>query len=456
MNILIVGAGIVGFNLAQELSHEGHDISIIDADAQKIKVISEKLDVLAIQGNGCLPSTLLQARIRDAEMVIAVTDKDEINLMVCFLAHKFDVKERFARLRNMELTGASQVFKPQELFVDHAINPAEIIIDSIIKIIKTPGAINVAEFAQGQILFRGFDVPADAPLAGKSIEEIRELCEMNSFLVVAIVREGKLIIPKYENRIEAGDKIYVLMDDDFLPLVLPMLNRKADEIQKVIIYGASRIAVNLARELDEFIDDVSIIEPDLGKANEAAGILEHATVLHGSGTDPDLFNDINMKDADLFLSLSKDDEMNILSALLAKKHGARRAVVITSDPDYLPILDSIGMDVTINPRLITVSEILKHLRKGQVVNLYKLVEGEAEVLEIVPNADSAAVGKRINQLHMPEQSIIGAVLRKDGEMIIPGGSTEILEGDTVIVVTLPDCIGKIEKIFGKKTSFLSG
>ncbi len=455
MNILIVGAGIVGFNLAQELSHEGHDISIIDADAGKIQRISEKLDVLAIRGNGCLPSTLIQARIRDAEMVIAVTDKDEINLMVCFLAQKFEVKERFARLRNMELTGESQVFKPQELFVDHAINPAEIIIDSIIKIIKTPGAVNVAEFANGQIFFRGFDVPEDAPLAGKSIEEIREVCELNAFLVVAIVRKGKMIIPKYENRILAGDKIYVLVDHDFLPLVLPMLNRQADEIQKIIIYGAGRVAVNLARELDKFISDVSIIEPSLEKANEAADALEHTVILHGSGTDPDLFNDINMQDADMFLALSNDDEMNILSALLAKKHGAKRAAVITNDPDYLPILDSIGMDVTINPRLITVSEILKHLRKGQVVNLYKLIEGEAEVLEIVTTAESAAVGKRINQLKMPEQSIIGAILRENGEMVVPRGATDILEGDTVIVVTLPDCIGKIEKIFGKKSSLLS-
>ncbi len=455
MNILIVGAGIVGFNLAQELSHEGHDISIIDADPEKIKLISEKLDVLAVRGNGCLPSTLIQGRIRDAEMVIAVTDKDEINLMVCFLAHKFEVKERFARLRNMELTGESQIFKPEELFVDHAINPAEIIIDSILKIIKTPGAVNVAEFANGQIFFRGFDVPADAPLAGKTIEEIREVCELNAFLVVAIVREGKMIIPKYENRIQAGDKIYVLVDHDFLPLILPMLNRQVDEIQKIIIYGASQIAVHLARELNEFISDVSIIEPSLEKANEAADTLEDTVILHGSGTDPDLFNDINMKDADLFLALSNNDEMNILSALLAKKHGAKRAAVITNDPDYLPILDSIGIDVTINPRLITVSEILKHLRKGQVVNLYKLIEGEAEVLEIVISAESAAAGRLINQLHMPEHSIIGAVLRVDGEMVVPGGSTEILEGDTVIVVTLPDCIGKIEKIFGKKSSFFS-
>jgi trk system potassium uptake protein TrkA len=264
-----------------------------------------------------------------------------------------------------------------------------------------------------------------------------------------------LIIPKYENRIQAGDKIYVLVDHDFLPLVLPMLNKQADEIQKIIIFGASGVAVNLARELHEFIGDVSIIEPSMEMANEAADALEHTTILHGSGTDPDLFNDINMKDADLFLALADDDEMNILSALLAKKHGAKRAVVITNDPDYLPILDSIGMDVTINPRLITVSETLKYLRKGQVANLYKLVEGEAEVLEIVPTTDSAAIGKRINQLNMPEQSIIGAVLRKGGEMVVPGGATEILEGDTVIVVTLPDCISKIEKIFDKKSSFFS-
>lgn len=455
MNILIVGAGIVGFNLAQELSHEGHDISIIDSDSEKIKVISEKLDVLAIRGNGCLPSTLIQGRILDAQMVIAVTDKDEINLMVCFLAHKFDVKETFARLRDMELTGESQVFKPKELHVDHAINPAEIIVDSVLKIIKTPGAINVAEFAEGQILFRGFDVPEDAPLAGKTIAEIREVSELNAFLVVAIVRDGKMIIPKYENRIMARDKIYVLVDHDFLPLVLPMLNKQSNEIQKVIIFGANPVTIHLAKELDEFISDVSIIEPSLDKANEAADTLEHTTILHGSGTDPDLFNDINMKDADLFLALSNDDEMNILSALLAKKYGAKRAVVITNDPDYLSILDSIGMDVTINPRLITVSEILKHLRKGQVVNLYKLVDGEAEVLEIVVTPKSAAIGKRINQLNMPEHSIIGAVLREDGEMVVPGGSTEIMEGDTVIVVTLPDSIVKIEKIFSKKSSFLS-
>jgi len=454
MKILIVGAGIVGFNLAQELSQEGHDISIIDDDREKIKVISDRLDVLAVRGNGCLPSILVQAQIKDADMVISVTDKDEINLMVCFLAHKFGIPKRFARLRNMELTGTEKIFSPEELFVDFAINPAEIIIDSLSKIIQTPGAINVAEFAEGAILLRGFDVSEDAPLAGKTIKEIRPVCEMNSFMVVALIRNGVTIIPKYEDTIQAGDKVYIVVEKEFLPLVLPMINKKMEAIHKVIIFGANRISIDLANELRKFVQDISIIEPDLDQANVAANQLEDTVILHGSGTDPDLFNDINVQDAELFLALSNDDEMNILSALLAKKHGAKRAVVITNDPDYLPILDSIGMDVTINPRLITVSAILKHLRKGTVANVYKLVENQAEVIEIVTEAESAAVGKKINELKMPPDVILGAILRA-GEMIVPGGSTEIMAHDTVIIATLPQCINKVEKIFGKKTGLFS-
>ncbi len=455
MNILIVGAGIVGFNLAQELSHEGHNISIVDDDSHRIKLISDKLDVLAIHGNGCFPSVLIKAKIRDAEMVISVTDKDEINLMVCFLAHKFNIPQKFARLRSLELTGETKVFHPQELFVDHAINPGEIIIDNIQKIIKTPGAVNVANFAEGEILLRGFDVTETAPLANKIIHEIRDLCEFNSFLVVSIVRDGNLIIPKYEDKICAGDKIYILVHRDFLPLVLPMFNKTADEIQKVIMFGANSISIHLAKALENSIRDVSIIEPNLENANWAADELESTVILHGTGTDPDLHNDINMQDADLFLSLSDDDELNILSALLGKKHGAKRVVVITQDPDYLPILDSIGMDITINPRLITISAILSHLRKGQVVNVHKLIEEEAEVLEIVTTSESAAVGKAINQLKMPQEAIIGSILR-NGEMIVPSGKTIIEAGDTVILVTLPNSIEKIEKIFGRKTSFFLG
>ena len=452
MRILIVGAGVVGNNLAQELSHEGHDIAIIDQDSEKIKRISDTLDVLSIQGNACLPSVLIKAGVREMEMVIAVTDKDEINLMVCFLASKFEIKNRFARMRAMEFTGDEQVFPIHELFIDHAINPGKIIIENIVKILKTPGAVNVAEFAEGEILLREFEIPENAPLAGKRIEEIREVTEMDSFLIVAIVRNGEFIIPRPEDMVNPGDKIYTLVARDFLPFLLPMLNKTVDAIEKIVIYGANALSINLAKALEEDIRDLCIIDPSRNKANEAAEKLSKTMVHHGSGTDMDLFNEINMKDADIFMSVSDDDENNILAALLAKKHGAKRALVITNDPEYLPILDSIGMDITINPRLITVSAILKHLRKGQVISVFKLIE-DAEVMEIVVDANSSIVNKKISKLKFPQDAMIGALLRK-GDMLVPDDESVIQLGDSVVVVALPKSIDKIEKLFGRRRYLL--
>ena len=451
MKILIVGAGIVGNNLAQELSEEGHDISIIDQDAEKIRRISETLDVMSVCGNACLPSVLVKAGIRDMEMVIAVANKDEINLMVCSLASKFKVPKRFARLRSMEFTGPGQIFPHEELFVDQAINPGEIITDTVIKLLQTPGAVNVAEFAQGKVLLREFDLPENAPLTGKSIKELASISELDLILIVAIVREGKLIIPKPEDVLQTGDRIYTMVYKEFLPFLLPMLNKTVDEVKKIIIFSANRVSINLAKALEEIVKDVCIIEPSRETANKAADELSKTLVHHGTGTDLDLFNDINMEDVDFFMALSDDDENNILAALLAKKYGARRALVITNDPEYLPILNSIGIDITINPRLIVVSTILKHLRKGGVISVFKLVE-DAEVMELVVDVNSAIAGNKVSDLKFPKDAMIGAVLRQ-GEMMVPDEGLTILEGDSVIVVVLSSAIEKIEKLFGHKRHF---
>ena len=452
MRILIIGAGVVGNNLAQELSEEGHDISIIDQDAEKIRRISDTLDVLSIQGNACLPSVLVRAGIKNMEMVIAVTNRDEINLLVCFLASKFNIPNRFARLRSMEFTGNDKIFSPAELYIDQAINPGQIIVDMILKIIKTPGAVNVAEFAGGEILLREFEIPETAPLAGKKIREIREIASMDSFLIVAIVREGKFIIPKPDDVITAKDKIYTLVARDFLPFLLPMLSRAVEAVESIVIYGANPISINLAKALEKTSMKVCIIEPDREEAHFAAEQLSETMVHHGSGTDMNLFNEININKTDIFMSVTEDDENNILAALLAKKNGAKRALVITNDPEYLPILDSIGMDITINPRLITVSAILKYLRKGQVTSVYKLIE-DAEVLEIRVDAESSIVNKKISKIKFPEDAIIGTILRK-GEMMVPDGEVVIQPDDSVIVVALPQSIEKIENLFGRRRYLL--
>ena len=452
MRILIVGAGIVGYNLAQELSHEGHDIAIVDQDPERIRRITDTLDVMAVEGNACLPSVLMKAGIKSSEMLIAVTEKDEINLLSCFLASRFEVPKRFARLRNMEFTAKDSIFSPEEIFIDQAINPGQIIVETILKILETPGVVSVAEFADGEVLLREFDVPENAPIAGKTIEDIRNITQMDSFLIVAIVRDGELVIPKDQDILQAGDRFYTLIDKEFLPFLLPMLNRTMDQVEKIIIYGATSTSTQLALALEENMRDVCIIEPSREKAERAADQLKRTVVLHGSGTDMDLFNEINMKDADFFLALSHDDENNILSALLAKKYGAKRALVITHDPEYLPILDSIGMDITINPRLITVSAILKHLRKGQVMSVFKLIE-DAEVMEIGVQEDSSIANKQIGKINFPKGAIIGALLRQ-GEMLLPNDEVTIEAGDSVILVALPGTIEKIEKLFGRKRSFL--
>ena len=451
MRILIAGAGIVGNNLAEELSEEGHDVSIIDENAEKVRRISDTLDVMSICGNACMPSVLVKAGIRDMEMVIAVTNKDEINLTVCFLASKFQVPKRFARLRSMEFTGSGQIFSPKELFVDQAINPGEIIIDTILKILQTPGAVNVAEFAQGKILLREFDLPENAPLTGKSIKELASISDLDLIIIVAIVREGKLIIPKPEDTLKTGDRIYTLVNKEFLPFLLPMLNKTVDEVGKIVIYSANPVSINLSKALEETVKNVCIIEPSREAAHKAAEELSKTLVHHGTGTDLDLFNEINMEDVDFFMALSDDDENNILAALLAKKYGAKRALVITNDPEYLPILDSIGMDITVNPRLIVVSTILKHLRKGGVISVFRLIE-DAEVLELVVDANSTIAGNRISDLSFPTDAMIGAILRQ-GEMLPPDEKITFQEGDSVIVVALSSAIEKIEKLFGRKRHF---
>ncbi len=452
MRILIVGAGVVGYQLAEELSQEGHDISIIGLDPIKIKRVMEKLDVMAFLGNACQPSMLIKAGIKTAEMVIAASNVDEINIMICAMAHKFNVKKKIARIRNLEYTGNDKIFDPKELFVDMAVNPDEIIIDLIEKIMETPGAMNVAEFAGGEIQLRGFDVSENSPIAGKKLSELSGLYSLDSFLITGISRNGKMIIPKGEDSIRPGDHIYILVAKDLLPLILPMLNKRVDTIQKVVIYGANSIGIHVAKKLEEKIDSITLIEPNTELAEKAASFLNKTTVLYGKSTDQDLLKDANVANADIFMALSDDDESNLLSSLLGKKEGAKKVIIITDEPDYLPILDSIDMDIVINPRLLTVGAILQHIRRGRIKSVVKLREDETEVIELTPDPKSKVVGKKLSQLSFPSGSIVGAIIR-NGDMIIPDGEAIIEVGENVVIFALPEAIPKIEKLFGKKRLF---
>lgn len=449
MKILIVGAGAVGFNLAKQLSMEGHDISVVEKDYDLVKRITEKLDVSVVSGSASSPAVLEEAGIQNTDMVLAVTNSDEINMVVCTLSHSYGVKTRIARIRNPEFTDEKPILHQNGFYIDHVVNPEKITINSIMDIIGTPGAIYVADFTEGDILLRGFNVPEDAPIAGKRLSELKEVESTDSFLIVAIQRNNEMVIPTGETKLLPRDNIFVLVAKEALPFFLPMVNRRADEVEKIVIYGVNHISLELAKNLEDRKIDVTIIEPDKEKTQQAAAILDRTIILQGNGLDVDLLKESSIDITDFFVALSENEQTNILSALLAKRLGARKAIVLTEEPAFVPIINSLGMDIVINPRLITVGSILQHIRRGHTLSVVKFQHSEAEAMEFIADKDSKIVGKPIREIPFPQGSILGAIVR-EGTMQIPRGNTIIKPGESVIVFALPNAIERIQSLFSSK------
>lgn len=450
MKILITGAGAVGSNLARQLSDEGHDIAVVEGDQSNVDRLAERMDALVVRGNATSPSVLESAGIEGADMVIAVTDADEINIVVCMLATHYGVVTTVARIRNEELSGPSSPIKfgsSVEARIDRVINPERVTVNSIMDLIATPGSTDAAEFANGAVLLRGFDVLPDAPIAGRTLAELEKITPTNQFLIVGIYRNQKMmIVARGKERILAGDKIFVLLARETAALFLPIVNRHVWETKKVIIFGAGRTGLMLAERLERVIDNIAVIEPDEDRAEQAAAQLDRTLVLKGVGTDIEVLKEANVEAADFFISAFEDEESMLLAALLAKKQGAKKAIVITSEPDYVPIISSLDIHAVINPRLLTVSAILRYVRRGKVLSVVKLADSDAEVIEMAAVAGSKIVGEPLRDIRFPENSIVGAVYH-GGVMTIPHGDSVIEPGDKVIVFALPDALPKVQALF---------
>jgi K+ transport systems, NAD-binding component len=451
MKILIIGAGAVGFSIAKQLSAEGHDISVVDENPELSRKISEKLDVSVITGNGTSPRVLESAGVQEAHMVLAVTTSDEVNIVACIIASKYGTgkKIKIARIRNGEFTGNKSIFEHNGFCVDHMINPEQIIVESIIKIIETPGATFAVDFLIGDVVLRGFHVPEDAPLVGLTFSELEETEYTDSFLIVYIQRDDEMITPSHSTTILSDDNIFVLISKTGLPYFLPMVNRRADEVEKVIIYKASRMGMLLAKRLENSPIAVTIIEPEKDKAVMAAASLKNAVVLHGDATEIDVLKDAAVATADIFIALSENEQTNLLTALLAKKNGAKKTIVLTNEPELVHIIKQIDVDVVVNPRLVTASYILKHIRRGQIQSIAKLGDSEAEAIELIAEEGSEIVKKPLKKIRFPKKSILGAIVRNN-TMLLPKGIEAINPGESVIVFTLPDDIERVQALFSVK------
>lgn len=441
MRILIVGAGTVGFNLAEQLSLEGHDISVVEPDPAVARRINEKLDVLVANGSGGDADILVSAGIRQAEMVIAVTDIDELNMLICLLANHYGVKTKIARVRNEDYSHEKFQEAAGDLKIDRMISPEKITADSIMKFIETPTAAAVGDFADGEVVLRAFDVTSGAPLAGREVTSLR-----SSPLIVAIVRGAHVLIPRGEDCVEAGDRVFVMMAKEKLPDFLPLVNASVDELGKVVIYGATRLGCDLAERLGDVAPEVVLIESEAEKATDAAEELAGTLVLHGDGTDVEVLTEAGVEGASFFVAVSQDEESNLLASLLAKKNGAQKTIVVTAQAEFVPIIGSIGVDVVINPRLSTANAILQFTRRGRVRSVVRIEEGGAEMIELEAARSSKIVGRALRDVSFPSGAIIGALVR-EGQMVIPNGETVIGAGDTAIVFALPEAIRRIEKLF---------
>ncbi len=449
MRIVIVGAGVIGMNLARELSRD-HEVYLFEENKETAEKVSEKLDVKVFTGDGADPSVLTKAPVHNADMVIAVASSDEINIVVCALASAYGAKFTIARVRNMSLARAIKKYQGTAFNIDEVISPEDLAADAILRSIRTPGAREVADFANGQILFRVFDIEADSALCGVSLATLTEEDFPWPFLIVAVMRNGHVVFAKGDTVLEKGDRIYVLLPQKSAAEFLIFVNPHVRKYKKAVIFGATKIGQRVATLLKDEIKDVVLVEDDFDTAEQAAAEIKDIRVVHGSALEADILKESGIEFADVFIATDKEDQANLVSALLAKKFGAKNTMITTSSPDYTRIFDAIDIDAIFNARFLAVDQILKFVRGKSVSAVSSFAECDAEALELVPQEGSAITKGALKTIDFPKDAIIGAVFR-DQEVILANGNLQILAGEKVIVFCRESALNKIQKLFAART-----
>jgi trk system potassium uptake protein TrkA len=451
LKILIVGAGDVGFHIAKRLSEEKHDVILIDRDASKIKRVNENLDIKALLGYGTRASLLQEAGIANADMLIAVTDSDEVNLVACMIARKLNpVMTKVARVRNDEYLNPN-LFDRELLGIDHIISPEHVLVRNILDLIEVPGASEVVDFVEGRVKLVGLIVSKFSPLKGTPLSSLQNL--KGTFLIGAVVRGGRLFIPRGQDIIKPGDFLYLVMKAEEVSDVLADVFKISQEpVARVLIVGAGQAGTELANLLEKTKIAVKLFEKDPQKCTQLAEILEKTIVINGDGTDQDLLIEENIGEMDLVVALTEDEENNVFVSLLAKALGAKRTITRISKISYLPIISTLGIDPVVNTRLSAVRAILQNIRKGRVISVAPLKGEHAEAIEAEALETSDIVNIPLSRVGFPKGAILATIVRGD-EVIIPRGDTIVLPGDRLIMLALRNALPKLERLLTVKLEY---
>jgi trk system potassium uptake protein TrkA len=437
----------VGYHIAERLTHEAHETVVIERSSEVCRRVEEDLRIRAIEADGSSPRALEAAGIRDAAMVIAVADVDEVNIVACAIAHQYGVATKIARVRDIELGAHPILDGGKVLGIDLLINPTQVVADEILRVIKTTGAAEVADFAGGRVQLLGVKIGAGAPLVNRRLRDLRSVQASAPFLIVGIARGEHLIVPTLDTVVLADDHLYVVSRRDVIPGILALMGRTAGATRRVFIVGGGRIGFQVARTLEAEDITVTVMERSRARCEELAKTLTRARVLHGDGTDVKLLVEEGIAGTDAVATITDDDPTNLLAALLGKRHGARKAIALFKRQDLIPLVSSLGVDAAISPRLLTASVILKFVRGTRVVSVFELPESEAETLEVVVQDRTPAAGRSVEDLRLPAGALVGAIVRGD-EVLVPERDTMLAVGDHVILLALPYAIRDVERLFG--------
>lgn len=443
MRVVVIGAGKVGYQISETLSRELFDVVVVEQDDGVINKINENLDVMTMKSNGLVSSTLKQLGLSKEDIVIAVTESDEANMLACLSAKNMGAGTTVARIRNPEYTKDWAVTKEQ-LSIDYVINPEKSTANEISRMLSFSPAGAVEDFAKGKVQM--VTVPIDESV-NLNQAQIKDLEVLGNILVAAIIRKGELIVPKGDNTIRPGDTIYIIGQKQEILKFCKSIGKSPRRVSNVMILGGSHIAYYLADNLINLGVSVKIIEKDPDRCRELSEMLPNALIINGDGTDVDLLKMENIVQMDAFVALTGIDEENVLLSLLSKQLGVKKVISKVSRTNYIPLVETIGIDAAITPSMITAGEILRFIRGGKVISLFLLLGGEGEIMELDAHPDSeAAEGAPLRDLDLPRDVLITTIIRK-GKVIIPHGNDAIEADDRVIVLCRSTEVNRVREMF---------
>lgn len=439
MKIIILGAGQVGGTLAQNLANEANDITVVDHDEDRLAELRDRLDIGVVNGEACHPNVLIQAGVEDADMLIAVTNNDEMNMIACQVSYSlFRTPTKIARVRASAYLNQPRLFATEAIPIDVLISPERLVSDYIFRLIEHPGALQVLDFANGMVQLVAVKAYYGGPLVGQELSYLREHMPSVDTRVAAIYRRDRAITPEGSTVIEADDEVFFIAAKSDIRAVMSELRRLETQYKRIIIAGGGNIGFRLAGNLESRYS-VKLIEFNENRCRHLSERLRRTIVLHGSASDQDMLLEENIEDTDVFLALTNDDEANVMSSMLAKRLGARKVMTLINNPAYVDLVQGGEIDIAISPSQTTIGSLLTHVRRGDIVQVHSLRRGAAEAIEVIAHGDkrtSKVVGKSLDQIDLPQGATIGAIVReteKGNEVLIAHDNVVVETGDHVIV-----------------------